>query len=70
MLYLPTSSVFCFIIVTVTGDNYNHEDLHYATVIVTQVPGVQLKSELYFNISNLLTKIYNMLYYTTNLYLQ
>jgi len=37
MLYLPTSSVFWFIIVTVTGSNYNHEDLHYATVIVTQV---------------------------------
>jgi hypothetical protein len=24
----------------------------------------------YFNTSNLFTKIYNMLYYTTNLYLQ
>jgi hypothetical protein len=34
------------------------------------VPGVQLKSGPYFNISNLFTKIYNMLYYTTNLYLQ
>ena len=32
--------------------------------------GVQLKSGLYFNMSNLFTKIYNMLYYTTNLYLQ
>jgi len=31
---------------------------------------VQLKSGLYFNMSNLFTKIYNMLYYTTNLYLQ
>jgi hypothetical protein len=34
------------------------------------LPGVQLKSGPYFNISNLFTKIYNMLYYTTNLYLQ
>ena len=32
--------------------------------------GVQLKSRPYFNMSNLFTKIYNMLYYTTNLYLQ
>jgi len=32
--------------------------------------GVQLKSGPYFNMSNLFTKIYNMLYYTTNLYLQ
>jgi hypothetical protein len=31
---------------------------------------VQLKSGPYFNTSNLFTKIYNMLYYTTNLYLQ
>jgi len=31
---------------------------------------VQLKSGPYFNMSNLFTKIYNMLYYTTNLYLQ
>ena len=30
---------------------------------------VQLKSGPYFNMSNLFTKIYNMLYYTTNLYL-
>jgi len=32
--------------------------------------GVQLKSGPYFNMSNLFTKIYNMLYYTANLYLQ
>jgi len=32
--------------------------------------GVQLISGPYFNMSNLFTKIYNMLYYTTNLYLQ
>jgi hypothetical protein len=36
--------------------------------IIVQV--VQLKSGPYFNTSNLFTKIYNMLYYTTNLYLQ
>jgi hypothetical protein len=30
--------------------------------------GVQLKSGPYFNMSNLFTKIYNMLYYTTNLF--
>jgi hypothetical protein len=34
------------------------------------VPGFQFKSGPYFNISNLFTKIYNTLYYTTNLYLQ
>jgi hypothetical protein len=34
------------------------------------VQGVQLKRGPYFNMSNLFTKIYNMLYYTTNLYLQ
>jgi len=32
--------------------------------------GVQLKSGPYFNVSNIFTKIYDMLYYTTNLYLQ
>ena len=31
------------------------------------VQNVQLKSGPYFNISNLFTKIYNMLYYTTDL---
>jgi len=34
------------------------------------VQGVQLKSGPYYNTSNLFTKIYNMLYYTTNLHLQ
>ena len=34
------------------------------------IQGVQLKSGQYFNMSNLFTKIYNMLYYTTNLSLQ
>jgi hypothetical protein len=34
-----------------------------------QIEGVQNKVDL-FNMSNLFTKIYNMLYYTTNLYLQ
>jgi len=35
-----------------------------------KVQSVQLKSGPYFNMSNLFNKIYNMLYYTTNLYLQ
>jgi len=34
------------------------------------IQSVQLKSGPYSNMSNLFTKIYNMLYYTTNLYLQ
>jgi len=34
------------------------------------IQDVQLKSGPYLNMSNLFTKIYNMLYYTTNLYLQ
>jgi hypothetical protein len=34
------------------------------------IQDVQLKSGPYFNMSNLFIKIYNMLYYTTNLYLQ
>jgi len=34
------------------------------------VQGVQLKSGPYFNMSNLFTKLYTMLYYTTNLNLQ
>ena len=38
--------------------------------IYIYIQGVQLKSEPYFNMSNLFTKIYNILYYTTKLYLQ
>jgi hypothetical protein len=34
------------------------------------VQDVQLKSGPYFNMSNLFTRIYKVLYYTTNLYLQ
>jgi len=34
------------------------------------IQGVRLKSGPYFDMSNLFTKIYSMLYYTTNLYLQ
>jgi len=34
------------------------------------IQSVQLKSGPYFNMSNLFTKIYDMLYYTTKLYLQ
>jgi hypothetical protein len=37
---------------------------------INELQGVQLKSGSYFNRRNLFTKIYNMLYYTTNLYLQ
>jgi len=37
---------------------------------VCELQGVQLKSGPYFNMNNLFTKIYNMLYYTTKLYLQ
>jgi len=35
-----------------------------------EVKSVQLKSGPYFNMSNLFTKIYNMLYDTTKLYLR
>jgi hypothetical protein len=38
--------------------------------VPTFVQGVQIKSGPYFNMSNLFTKIYYMLYYITNLYLQ
>jgi hypothetical protein len=34
------------------------------------IQGVQLKIGPYFNMSNLFTKIYKVLYYTTKLYLQ
>jgi hypothetical protein len=44
--------------------------VYFVFKITYVIPGVQLKSGPYFNISNLFTKIYNMLYYTTNLYLQ
>jgi hypothetical protein len=40
------------------------------TLLLLLVQDVQLKSEPYFNMSNLFTKIYGMLYYTINLYLQ
>jgi hypothetical protein len=42
----------------------------HSTQSENQIQNVQLKSGPYFNTSNLYTKIYNMLYYTTNLYLQ
>jgi len=45
-------------------------DILYNTYDLKTCTGVQLKSGLYFNMSNLFTKIYKMLYYTTNLYLQ
>ena len=48
-----------------------YEDwLHWQSEGRLLLQGVQLKSGPYFNMSNLFTKIYNMLYYTTNLYLQ
>jgi len=40
----------------------------HVVMLVTQ--DIQLKSGPHFNMSDLFTKIYNMLYYTTNLYLQ
>jgi hypothetical protein len=43
-------------------------DIHFCPNLLIQ--NVQLKSGLYFNMSSLFTKIYNILYYTTNLYLQ
>jgi hypothetical protein len=42
--------------------------LLYKSLLIVQ--SVQLKSGSYCNMSNLFTKIYNILYYTTNLYLQ
>jgi hypothetical protein len=46
--------------------------LVYLTIIslAEVIQDVELKSVPYFNMSNLFTKVYNMLYYTTNLYLQ
>jgi len=43
---------------------------HLQEVHFVIVQGVQLKSGSYFNMSNLFTKIYNMLYYITKMYLQ
>jgi len=39
-------------------------------ILYSFIQSVQLKSGPYFNMRNLFIKIYNMLYYTTNLYLQ
>jgi len=50
------------------GRNEFHGRKVMKLCVVIQV--VQLKSGPYFNMSNLFTNIYNMLYYTTNLYLQ
>jgi len=44
--------------------------LQYTSHTLSFVQGVQLKSEPYFNMSNLFTKICNVLYYTTNPFLQ
>jgi len=45
-------------------------DNQIAVNIYIYIQGVQLKSEPHFNMSKLFTKIYTMLYHTTNLYLQ
>jgi hypothetical protein len=55
------------------GTNYLHHSptlFCYITLVSPLLQDVQLRSEPYFNMSNLFTNIYNMLYYTTNLYLQ
>jgi len=44
--------------------------MRFIYVFPCYVQGFQLKSGPCFNMSNLFIKIYNMLYYTTNLYLQ
>jgi hypothetical protein len=41
----------------------------YLSMLKFHIEGVQLKSGPYFSMSNLFTKIYKMLYYTTKLYL-
>jgi hypothetical protein len=51
-------------------NNYSYITLKNSALYPHILTGVQLKSGPYFNISILFTKIYNMLYYTTNLYLQ
>jgi hypothetical protein len=61
---LPFRVVSC-IILSAASFNY-FEELALTRIIQS----VQLKSGPYFNTSNLFTKIYNMLYYITNLYLQ
>jgi len=38
--------------------------------ILRKLQYVQFKSKSYINMSNLFTNIYNIIYYTTNLYLQ
>ena len=53
---------------SVTTQTCHQQRFHAKNKIIVQ--GVQLKSGPYFNMSNLFTKIYNMLYYTANLYLQ
>jgi hypothetical protein len=52
-----------YLIITGVSDLHVFRSLPY-------IQRVQIKSGQYFKMSNLFTKIYNMLYYTTNLYLQ
>jgi len=49
---------------------YTHTHTYVYVYIYIYIQGVQLKSGSYFIISNLFTKVYNMLYYTTKLYLE
>jgi hypothetical protein len=48
----------------------NDIKIHVDSTKPLDIQNVQLKSGPYFNMSNLFTKIYDMLYYTINLYLQ
>jgi hypothetical protein len=49
---------------------YNNNKDIYIMFYLIYIHSFQLKSGPCFNMSNLFTKIYNMLYYTTNLYLK
>ena len=52
-------------------DRFRHKiEAILKSIVDINIQCVQLKSGPHFNVSNLFTKIYNMLYYTTNLYLQ
>jgi hypothetical protein len=53
---------------TIKKDTHSVYDDRSKHIVLLE--GVQFKSWPYFNMSNLFNNIYNMLYYTTNLYLQ
>jgi hypothetical protein len=67
MKYVPSLSfhVASCIILYAASFNYFKE-----LTLTRIIQDVQLKSGPYFDMSNLFTKIYNMLYFTTNLCLQ